>query len=565
MIDWLFSKYDSNAYGIFRISFYSIILWFYYSYFGLEYENWLVPEFSTYFEPISFFSIFSFSDFKILSDIPLLLIWKISMFFCIIGLLFPISSIIAFFGLLIMAGLPLNFGKIHHVNHMPVVILGIMAFSFTAGGFSVDRLFFKKWMSKITVTTWALRTAQVYMSLVYFASGYQKLNASGLDWIFSDNMQTILVTRSTVTPLGLWIAQFPMLCKMMALVTVVAQLSAPVALISLRWRLFVVPTLFMLHVGTYIAMGDHGFFVPYNLCYLIWIPWQRIFNKSSFMYSGAKAFESCPYLGRVVQLFYIHLLFPIMGCLFRLKHGTNIEFHLRHSILKSKFNPFLSDIDFSVVVPNNFQGMKKLVADLWRLNGVRIFDVAQVYRSDEWRLLQSFDANSKSLVWFVWNFRKYVWLTKTQTQNKYEELKKQRAVKKCLETKYSLPEMLELTMTDLGVKTSQPSVCLYSSYLELTTSQRIIETDDRGFSFILSLLPGEKVKTHLNSAQLDLKRSLWIHEYLLSRSHLRMYSLGVAERDHYKRWIRFLENEYFAIFSANIVASGEENDMDGEK
>ena len=276
-MNWLFRNFDPRALGLFRIFFYSAFF-FYFSFVSMNnYEMWFTEQMQSFYEPISLFKWFDYSFLKSLIAIKPVTIWKWSMLFCVVGFLYPLSSMVAFLSLLLIVGIPLNFGKIHHLNHLPVVVFCIMAFSFSAGSFSVDNVLSRKvWRRNLHCTFWPLQAARIYMCLIYCFSGLQKLRITGLDWIFSDNMQNIILTRPTVTDLGLWVATMPTLCKFVALTTVIAQVFAPLALIRGPQIYFLIPTLFCLHIGTLLVLGMHGYFVPYNLCFLVWLPWEKI-------------------------------------------------------------------------------------------------------------------------------------------------------------------------------------------------------------------------------------------------------------------------------------------------
>lgn len=277
MIRWLFKDYNESAYGIFRISFYLTFFCFYHKTGTLHYDGWLTPEFKSFFDPISFFKLFQFEDLVFFKNFNGIFYWKMALICSALGFLFPISSFLSFLGMLIFAGIPLNFGKIHHLNHLPVVVMGIMALSFFPGSFSIDNFLCKKLkLSPVNPSKWALQASRLYMTLIYCASGAQKLKNTGLSWIFSDNMQVIIISRPTVTKLGLLIAEYPLLCQGMALVTVLAQLFAPLALFFPRLRYVIIPVLFFLHIGTYLVLGNHGYFFPYNLCFVVWLPWEKI-------------------------------------------------------------------------------------------------------------------------------------------------------------------------------------------------------------------------------------------------------------------------------------------------
>jgi uncharacterized membrane protein YphA (DoxX/SURF4 family) len=277
MKSWLFKEYDPTAFGIFRICFYFSVFIFYMKLPTISVSEWFDAGLIPFFEPISFFKFFSYSSLQLLNNFDLQFWWYVSLVLSGLGILFPITSMMSFLLMLFGVGVSLNFGKIHHANHLMIMILGILAFSFNAGNLSFDSWISKKLrLPEIKMTSWAIQTARIYMCIIYFSSGYQKMVYTGFKWIFSDNMQTIISTRPTITPLGLFIAQYPLLCQLMALVTVVAQLGAPLALFRGVHRYVIMGILFMLHIGTYAVMGNHGFFFGYNFCFLVWLPWEEI-------------------------------------------------------------------------------------------------------------------------------------------------------------------------------------------------------------------------------------------------------------------------------------------------
>lgn len=566
MMGELFRPYNRQAYGLFRFVFFISILLFHHYFHFLDFEKWFTPEFQEYYEPISLFRYFTFEEFQILNSLDWRFIWKISLLLCAFGVLFPVTAIINFVSYFFLAGIMLNFGKVHHVNHMPVFIMGIMALSFNPGSYSVDSLLARLFGKRLpTPTAWALKTAQIYMCLVYFASGIQKMRLSGLDWIFSDNMQHILLTRPTLTPLGLWVAQYPLLCKAMAFTAVWAEITAPLALFSRRYRLFVIPTLFMFHIGAFATLGWHGYFLPYNLCFMVWLPWEKMHEKvkTYFMISGIKFFDAFPFLGNTVKWFYTKILFSIVKKTLRIKYGDGFDLVLRHSILKRSFNPFLSDIDYTVIINREFDSTDDLLKTLIHLTHFKIFDYPQVYLREEWEELQSYGLKAHERFNFMWNVRKVGWLAQKNMTDLYEEIKKTRALK--ISQDYISKDIHHWTVGKENFPTFNPElpqVCPYIPFLEMTSPERSMVYDVNQLMFLISLLPGEENWVELNQDCLDFKRKLWVYEYLLSRSHLRIHSRYSKKFEYYKTWLRDLEKKYQQIFSGEIILQGEEHDMD---
>ncbi|MDH3602628.1 MAG: hypothetical protein OEU26_23690, partial [Candidatus Tectomicrobia bacterium] len=126
--------------------------------------------------------------------------------------------------------------------------------------------------------TWPIRLVWVLMMLVFFAAGLSKITLSGVEWIVSDNMGFLFLrqyySNDPLTAGGWYIAQYPRLCQLIALGTVVIEIGAPLALISRGLRLLIVPGLLAMQVGIWVLMGTA--FLPFFFTYHFWVPWDRL-------------------------------------------------------------------------------------------------------------------------------------------------------------------------------------------------------------------------------------------------------------------------------------------------
>ena len=170
---------------------------------------------------------------------------------------------------------------------MVVLILGGLAFSHCGGAWSLDRLLFRRRRGEKALGiqqvssskyTWPVRLVQVVMVLAFFGAGFSKLSYSGWGWIASDNRALMLVAHHySHYPLNFWglhLAPYGFLCQLMAAGTVVFEAGAPLALLSRRLCRVLVPGLVQMQVGIWILLGL-GFY-NYFLCYLFWVPWNRL-------------------------------------------------------------------------------------------------------------------------------------------------------------------------------------------------------------------------------------------------------------------------------------------------
>lgn len=236
---------------------------------------------------------FPVSYFKLLSG-PLCLsslnaeifiwLWRLSLVFSLLGLFTRLSLRCAFLLSLFVIPYYFNLGKLHHISHLPVVVLGILSLSRAGDTLSIDYFLARKRGLKIFNSlspeySWPLQLSKYYIVLVYFFAGLQKLRHSGHLWFHAENMQVLLFSRSTLTALGRVVAESPALSLWSAIAIIAVQLSAPLAL--LRWKLsfFIVLSLAMFHITSYLLMGYDGYFFPHIWCLCVWFPTDAFLSR----------------------------------------------------------------------------------------------------------------------------------------------------------------------------------------------------------------------------------------------------------------------------------------------
>jgi hypothetical protein len=107
------------------------------------------------------------------------------------------------------------------------------------------------------------------MTLAFLGAGISKLRHGGLPWITSDNMAVMLELHRQ--PLGLWLAQHAWICHGMAAATIIWETLCPFALVGRRFRMILIPGLFLLQAGIDYSMGLN--FRMFVVCYIFWVPW----------------------------------------------------------------------------------------------------------------------------------------------------------------------------------------------------------------------------------------------------------------------------------------------------
>lgn len=228
-------------------------------------------------------------------------VFQVSLVLSAIGLFTRTNCLLAFVLGCYYLGLSSNFGKIGHGYVLTIFTLAAFAFSHSGDALSLDAIL-RRWRRQQPDSpilpalsgeyTWPIRLTQIMFCLLFMAAGWSKLRVSGLDWIFSDNLQNILLLHfycghSPPTEWGRWVAQFPFVCQGLAAMAVFLELFAPLALLSRKLRFFFIASLFSMQIGIWLLMGV--FSVPWLLTYIIWVPWHSLLEKSLAMFNWHSA------------------------------------------------------------------------------------------------------------------------------------------------------------------------------------------------------------------------------------------------------------------------------------
>ncbi len=117
---------------------------------------------------------------------------------------------------------------------------------------------------------WALRLMCVVIVIAYMLAGYAKLNNAGMTWLWGDELRNHIAIDNTrklllgdwYSPLAAPLLHYDWLFRVLALLTVVAELAAPVALFHRRLALAWVLIIWGFHAGV-VALMMIAF--PYQL------------------------------------------------------------------------------------------------------------------------------------------------------------------------------------------------------------------------------------------------------------------------------------------------------------
>ncbi len=211
--------------------------------------------------------------------------YKLALLCACLGLLTRIATCVAFASGAFLLAVPHNFGKVHHSDAMLVFLLGALALSRVGSHYSVDAWLRRRFPRFPTFGAepaaisgeyrWPIRFGWVASVIIYFAAGIAKLRESGLAWATATNFHNLLLrhhyTHEPKVMWGLGLAGLPLVCGALAKLTLVGELSAPLALFDVRLRCLIVPALISMQLGIYLLLGVT--FRAFLLLIPFWIPW----------------------------------------------------------------------------------------------------------------------------------------------------------------------------------------------------------------------------------------------------------------------------------------------------
>lgn len=250
-------------------------------YLSLDDRGWTQVS-AAFWMPISVFDFLSGPPRSSVLIGVLQVLWKISLLTSAIGFLSRISMITAAALGVFLLGLPNCFGKIHHLDGFPVLVLIIFALAQCLN---------------LTRYPWPVRLAQALFLLVFFAAGYAKVRSSGLAWMTATNMRSIwlgeLFTHTPPTEIGSFLAGSTWLARFAAGATVAIELSALPALFIRRLRIFTLIGVFSMQVLIALMLGVY--FTPYLVGYALFLPWVTgAGEKQSNRVTPDRCFEQSP-------------------------------------------------------------------------------------------------------------------------------------------------------------------------------------------------------------------------------------------------------------------------------
>ena len=126
----------------------------------------------------------------------------------------------------------------------------------------------------------AVRAAFLVIGLVFLFPGIHKLHESGLAWAFSDNLRNQMWWKWTQDPAlepTLRIDRYPVLCRSLAALTILFELTFLPLVFHPRTRALAVIGALLFHAGAEVFMGIQ--FSVLWACYPMFVPWHALLTR----------------------------------------------------------------------------------------------------------------------------------------------------------------------------------------------------------------------------------------------------------------------------------------------
>lgn len=284
-VDAWFRPADPRVLAICRV----LVFWYVWPGFVIEdYASYAAFKSSAWF-PVSFFAAWSVPlfDASVLSALSVAA--NVLVLFALLGFAYPLSAWGAALVTLYLRGVPQNFGKVNHSENLLIFALFVFALARAADVWSLDALI-RRWVSKSWLSTrppdgaprdayrWPVRFILLLIVTMYGAAATSKLMNSGLAWATSDSFRLLLLrhhfTHRPPTQIGVWLANSPQLCHVLAFGALAVELSSPLALLGKWPARLILPALFGLQLGIWLLLGVK--FAPLLPLFMCLLPWHYV-------------------------------------------------------------------------------------------------------------------------------------------------------------------------------------------------------------------------------------------------------------------------------------------------
>jgi len=129
---------------------------------------------------------------------------------------------------------------------------------------------------KVIFSSWSLVLIQICIAMPYTLSGLEKLFISGMSWLNPGNIITYLKFHET--SISKIIIQYPVLCMLISLFTLLLQLSFILILFFPRYKWVWLIGGVLFHTGTLLVMEIGHPFNPWIVVYVCFVDWTNVYD-----------------------------------------------------------------------------------------------------------------------------------------------------------------------------------------------------------------------------------------------------------------------------------------------
>ncbi|HWP04502.1 MAG TPA: HTTM domain-containing protein [Polyangiaceae bacterium] len=183
--------------------------------------------------------------------------------FALLGFGYRLTAPLAAFLKLYASWVVQSSGKVNHGGLLFTLVLFVIAFSHAADAWAVDAfLRRRKGFPRPGPSAeyhWPVHFIALLCVTMYGAAGLTKLGVSGPEWALGDGLRLRFLshhfTHQPPTRLGVWLADYPLVCRVLASASLCLEFASPLALWNRSVYRTVLPCLALLQLMIWLTLG----------------------------------------------------------------------------------------------------------------------------------------------------------------------------------------------------------------------------------------------------------------------------------------------------------------------
>lgn len=281
--DYWFGAESPNTLACVRIVLFGLLFIYY---LPVDFRLYADPAMSLFWRPVFPFLLISLPPATADAVAAFQVVWKVSLLLACVGLLTRPATLVAFLLGFYLLGVAQSYAVMTHVDAAIPLALGVMAAARSNHALALDMYFWRHGaMLSSGEYRWPVQVLRLITVFVLFNGGLSKLRHGGFDWVFSDNLSILLLQNQhyftpqpPLTSLGVELAPYVWLTQILALGTLLVELAIPLALVSLRARWLLIPSVCLMFVTIRLLLGPN--FTPYLICLVAcWPAWNQLARR----------------------------------------------------------------------------------------------------------------------------------------------------------------------------------------------------------------------------------------------------------------------------------------------